>query len=412
MAQVFRHREPTLLITGQTISNFGDGVSTVALTLLVLHLTNSALALSLFGVARTVPLVAFLLVGGAIVDRHSRRLLLLLSDTVRALVTGGIVVLALVHQLHYGDLLLAAFIFGAFDAIFMPAISALTPEIVPDDLLGAMNALRPLSGNFVGGMIGPAVGGLIAAWSTTFALGIDASTFVASAIALSLMRATPKPARTEETSMIHEISEGLRFVRKHTWIWATLADAAIVNALLFTPVFMLMPYFLVHSLHAPTFYVGLMFAASGLSGAIGTIIVGSRQPPRRRIRLMWTVWLFAGLSALIVVWATDVWQVFFVPIVMTPLLFYGNVIWESMLQLETPKELLGRVTSVDWFVSLGLSPLGLILAGILVKAIGFRVYVLGAVIACVAPSIVGILSKRVNAIDDDRLAEKSPVPVP
>jgi MFS family permease len=82
--------------------------------------------------------------------------------------------------LQFWELLVFAVLFGTFDAVFMPAISALTPEIVPEDLLNAMNAVRPLSSSFVGNMLGPAVGGLLATWSTSFAISVDCATFLVS----------------------------------------------------------------------------------------------------------------------------------------------------------------------------------------------------------------------------------------
>jgi len=136
LVQLAKHREPRLLVTGQTVSQFGDGVALVALTLLVLDTTgDSASKLAWFVAARMTPLVVFLLIGGVIVDRFSRRILLLISDGVRALLTAVLVVLIATHHLTYFDLLIFAVLFGTFDALFMPCITALTPEIVPEDLL-------------------------------------------------------------------------------------------------------------------------------------------------------------------------------------------------------------------------------------------------------------------------------------
>ena len=88
--QLLKHREPTLLIVGQTISGFGDGVALVALTLLVLDSTHHSVTKpAWFAAARMVPFVAFVLLGGVIVDRFSRRLLLLISDSMRALNRGA-----------------------------------------------------------------------------------------------------------------------------------------------------------------------------------------------------------------------------------------------------------------------------------------------------------------------------------
>jgi MFS family permease len=403
LLNLLSHREPALLISGQTISNFGDGVALVALTLLILDRYHSATLLAWFAAARMIPLVAFILVGGAIVDRFSRRVLLLLSDSMRALLTGALTLLLVSNELHYWELITFGVLFGLFDALFMPAITSITPEIVPEDLLPAMNAVRPLSSNLVGNMIGPAVGGVIAAFSTSWAIGIDAGTFVASASFLFLMRPTAPPARTEGTSMIDEIRSGLRYVRSNIWIWTTLVSVTFVNALVFVPMSVLIPFFLRHTLHTSSQIVGVSFAVAGLSGTFGALLASSVKVPRRRIRIMWTYWLVGTLAALIIGVATNYWEVFLFPLLASPGMILGNVIWESMIQSEVPRELLGRVTSVDWFLSLGLSPVGLVVAGSLASAIGVRTYFVAAALFSSIPGAMILLSRRMNAIDRERV---------
>ncbi len=402
MLELFGHREPRLLVTGQTISMFGDGVANVALTLLVLDTTHSVAKLAWFATARMTPLVLLLLVGGAIVDRHARRTLLLISDLARGALTGGLVVLLATGSLRFWQLLVFAILFGTFDAIFTPAMSAMTPEIVPEHLLGAMNAVRPLSNNVVGGMIGPAVGGLVAAWSTTAAMAIDTATFVASAVALVLMRPTPKPTRVAASTMIHEIKVGIGYVRATNWIWTTLTAVTLGNALLFTPMNVLIPFFLRHNLHAAKVTVGYFFAAYGLAGGIGALVSGSLAIPRRRIRAMWIAWTAANSVLLVFGLVTHSWEVFLVPLVTAPGIIYGNVVWESMLQAVVPRELLGRVSSVDWFVSLGLAPVGLVFAGYVSSLVGVRVYFVGAAIVSTVPGLIILASKRINAVDAGR----------
>lgn len=399
------HREPALLVSGQTISGFGDGVALVALTFLVLDITHHSVSrLAWFAAARMIPLVIFLLVGGAIVDRFSRRLLLLISDLVRALLTAVLVVLLGVGGLRYWELLVFAILFGTFDAVFMPAISAITPEIVPEDLLPAMNALRPLTNNLVGNMIGPAVGGILAAWSTTGAIGVDCATFIVSASALALMKPTPKPPPGGATSMIEEIREGLRYVRDTRWLWSTLLAVAAVNAFVFTPMSVLIPYFLLHDLHTSKLVVGYAFAIFGLAGGLGALIASNLPIPRRRVRTIWTYWSIGTLSAIVMGVATNFWEVFIIPVVAAPLMILGNVIWESMMQSEVPRALLGRASSVDWFVSLGITPIGLVVAGLVSSAIGVRSYFVLSALLTVVPGLYILLSRRINAIDRERVA--------
>ena len=404
LVQLAHHREPRLLVFGQSVSSFGDGVSTVALTLLILSTTHSASKLSWFVAARMIPLVVFLLLGGAIVDRFSRRTLLLISDTARAVLTGILVVMLGTGVLRFWELLVFGVLFGAFDAVFMPAISALTPEIVSEDLLPAMNAVRPLANNLMGQMIGPAVGGAIAAVSTTWAIGVDCATFVVSSASLFAMKPTPAPIRTLGTSMLSEVRAGVRYMRSIRWFLSGLSVVTFMNALVFVPMSVLIPYFLLHDLHTSKILVGYTFAVMGLSGAVGALVAANLKTPKRRIRTAFTYWMIASLSALVFAFATDWWEVLLFPLVSSPMMLLGNVIWESMMQTEIPKEMLGRATSVDWFLSLGLSPVGLIIAGLLANEWGVRTYFIVFSIACTVPGLWMVISRRINAVDAGRVS--------
>jgi DHA3 family tetracycline resistance protein-like MFS transporter len=375
----------------------------VALTLLVLDTTHSVTALGWFAAARMTPQVVFLLIGGAIVDRFSRRLLLILSDVVRAVLTAAIVVLIMTHSLHFYELILFAVLFGCFDALFFPAIAALTPEIVSEDLLPAMNAVRPLTNNLLGSMIGPAVGGLLAAFSASLSIGVDCATFVISATALVLMKSTPKPAREATATMIGDIKEGLHYVIRTRWLWTTSASVTLVNAFVLTPMFVLVPFFLRHNLHLAKDYVGFAVAAAGVSGALGALFVANLPSPKRRIRMMWVYWSIASLSALVMGIATNFWEVIIFPIVASPMIIFGNVIFESMMQTEVPRELLGRASSVDWFMSLGVAPIGLVAASEIANFVGVRAYFVIFSIICVVPGLWIMVSKRINAVDADRI---------
>ncbi|MGH3733929.1 MAG: hypothetical protein ACRDVC_11275 [Acidimicrobiales bacterium] len=125
--------------------------------------------------------------------------------------------------------------------------------------------------------------------------------------------------------------------------------------------------------------------------------------PKRRIRVMWTYWLIGSLAARAMGVATNFWEVIIFPVVVSPMIIFGNVIFESMMQTEVPRELLGRVSSVEWFGSLGVAPLGLVIASQIANAIGVRAYFVVFTIDCVVPGVYIIASKRVNAVDADRL---------
>jgi len=400
--QVLRNREARLLLTGQSISSLGNGVSNIALTFLVLDLQHSVSALGLFAAFRVIPLVIFILLGGIVVDRYSRRALLLLSDGVRACVTASMAILLVTHHLNFSILLIGAFIFGFFDALFMPAMTAFIPELVDAEHLQAMNGVRPLSSQVFGGMIGPAVGGLLSAHSIPLAISIDSATFVVSAVALIFMHPTPTPTRTGKKSVVAELKEGANYVRRTTWMWATLGAVSLSNGLVFSTSIVLMTSLMRQDIHLSKSTIGFVFACYGLISAVAALLSTSMKAARKRIRVMVCSWLIAAVGILIVAFAHSYWILLISTLLTAPTLMYGNVIWESLMQSEVPRELLGRASSVDWFVSLGLTPVGLIIAGSLASYFGTRNYLFWSPIICSIPTVLLLFSRKVNAVDASR----------
>jgi len=399
---LFTHRNPALLLSGQAISNFGDGVANVAFSLLVIDTTHSAAKLGWFTAARIVPMVLFVLVGGALVDRLPRRALMLWSDIGRGVLTAGLTVLVVTRHLHFIDLLVFGGLFGTFDAVFTPAFSALVPEITPEELLPAMNGARPVAMMLLGNTLGPAIGGLLVSVSTSLAIGLDAATFALSALTLAVLRVPPAIERTATTSMTHEIKEGLLFVRRAPWMLWTLIVVTFVNGLVFFPSSVLIPYFLRVTLHDTKSTVGLAFALFGVAGAAGGLLSSNLKMPRRRVRRMWTYWTLGTASALAFAIGSNFWIVMIFPVVAGLMMPLGGTIWESMLQIEVPRELLGRVSSVDWFVSFAMSPVGIVVASALSSHIGVAHYFELAVAVCAPGVLYVLLSPHVNSVDAQR----------
>ena len=167
-----------------------------------------------------------------------------------------------------------------------------------------------------------------------------------------------------------------------------------------------MPLFLKEEFHANRQLIGLSFAIGGVGWLVGSLIVGALATPKRRVRWLTTSWLLGNIVVGFIAMVNHVWLALVIVFLVGPLLSYGNVLWESMMQTEVPKELLGRVTSVDWFISLGLSPLGVMAAAAISTHVGIRTYFLLATLICVPFQIILLISKRVNAVDATRVASK------
>lgn len=405
------HRQFLLLFSGQTVSQWGDGIFAVALPLLVLSLTGSGADLGLVVGARLVPTVVFLLLGGALTDRVSRRLAMLTSDAGRALIAAALGVLALTHHLHFTGLVVGSLLFGCFDALFFPSSMALVPELLPADDLVAANAVSRLGFQIFGNMLGPLTGGLIAtALGPSWPVLIDAGTFVVSAGCLLAMRPTPAPTPSG-ASMIADIREGLVFCRTTPWLLWTIVVAGFANALVFSPSSILMPLLFKRVLHTPNWMVGTGFAAFGLGGMVGSLVLLSVRRPRRRVTVMWIVW--AGGSLACVPFGLSKWPWLCVGLVALVglSLVWGNVLWETLMQTEVPPELLGRASSVDWLVSLALTPVGVALAGLLADHVGVRLtIVVPAAAASALAVIVLVMMPSITAIDRrPRVEDPSPL---
>jgi len=191
------------LWTGQTVSLIGDGVFLIALAWAAYAVWNAPAALAVIGIAMTVPTIAFLLVGGAVSDRLDRRLVMVCSDVVRALVVGGIAALSFAHSLSFVALAALTAVYGAATAFFTPAFESSVPCIVSAHDLAQANSLDQFVRPAALRLVGPALGGwLVSAFGADVAFTLDTATFVLSTAAIASLRPiragvdTPESTRT------------------------------------------------------------------------------------------------------------------------------------------------------------------------------------------------------------------------
>jgi MFS family permease len=389
-----RHRDFALLWSGQAVSQLGDGVFTVTLAIEALRLDQRAIGLSYVLAARLLPAVLFTLAGGVLVDRVPRRLAMLASDLARGFAVAIVTVLVATGAIHLTWLVVMAFIFGLGDAVFFPAAMAITPELLPSELLLGASALNGTSLQVAGVLIGPAVGGLlVGVLGTAWGFGIDAVSFLVSAAAIYAMSARSSPMPSGH-SPLEDLREGLRFCRSRRWLWVSMLGASVGNFVAFSPLGAMIPLLVKQVLHGGGVALGLVLAAGGLGGATATVIAGRRRPPRRRLVHLWIGWGLSGVGVLGLGFVPDLWLAGGVAFVTYGLDAYGSVMFNPLIQEGVPEALLGRVSSVDYLFGFALSPLGLVAAGLAADAIGVRptLIVGGAITALTAciPFLPGV----------------------
>lgn len=406
--QPLRERDFALLTGGSAVSLLGDGFFHVALAWQVYQISNVPTALAFVGVAATLPLVLFILIGGTFSDRYDRRRLMIGADLLRGLAIGTMGVLSITGVLELWHVAVFLALVGLGDAFFNPASTAIVPDLVSDAQLPQANAISGILRRFMLSIIGPALAGfVIAAFGPGEAFVVDAATFTVSAAAVLAIRARPAHRPESELGVrqtLHEISEGLAYVRSKPWIWATLLSAMLSLLLFQGPVQVLLPYLVKNRLSLGPEALGTLFAFGGVGSIVMALLIGQYGLPRLRVTVMYLSWA-VGIGATAVYGVmTDLWQGLIVIALIHALFELGQVIWTTMLQQLVPRHLLGRVSSVDWMVSIGLVPVSYALTGPASEILGPE---LTLVFGAVAGAIVTILLILVPGVRDP---ERTPPP--
>jgi MFS family permease len=262
-------RDFRLLFTSGLVTYLGSMITYVAVPFQVKELTGSVVAVGLVGLAELIPLVVFGLWGGALADAIDRRRMVLLSEASMCLLATTLLVNALLPHPQVWPLYVVAALLAAFDGLQRPSLEALVPRIVPHDQLAAASALSMLYGT-VGMIVGPAVGGLlITSYGVSVGYAADVVTFLASLVALALMRASPPPVDAERPSLA-TIVAGLRYaVHRRELIGTYLVDIA---AMFFAMPTALFP-FVADQLGTP-WALGLLYSAGSVGALLATLTSG------------------------------------------------------------------------------------------------------------------------------------------
>jgi DHA3 family tetracycline resistance protein-like MFS transporter len=295
------------------------------------------------------------------------------ADVIRAVAIGLIGFLSIAGVLEIWHVAVLIVFVGIGDAFFNPASTAIVPDVVPEEDLLKANALRATLMPLMVRMIGPALAGfVIAAVGSGWAFVIDAGTFVVSAAAVIAMR--PRRMHHEGGAGVGEtlrqVREGLAFVGRYPWLWATLVGALLSLLVFFGPVETLLPFLVKNRLNLGPESLGLIFAVGGIGAILTGLAIGQLGLPRKRVTVMYAAWSI-GIALLAVYGLmTELWQALLISFVTQALFQVGQVTWTTLLQTLVPRRLLGRVTSVDWMMSTGLVPVSFALTGPIAESFG------------------------------------------
>ena len=377
-----RERGFRLLWTGMSVSLVGDGILMVTLAWAVYEIENAPTALSIVGVAMTLPQVVFLLAGGVVSDRFDRRRVMIVSDAVRAAVLAALAALAATGDLTLALIVTLIGVYSVATAFFGPAFDAVVPELVPDEQLPRANSLDQLVRPLAGRLVGPALAGvLIAVLGTSAAFAVDAATFAVSAICVARIPAARRAAAVGGAtfaSFLHDCLDGFRFMRRHVWLWGTFLSATFAYLLFVGPSEVLLPYIVKNDLSEGASVLGAVFTAGGVGAVFASLVMSGRRFPRRHMTFIYVTWAAATLSIAGYGLATKAWHLMIACFVFNALEAAGTIVWLTAKQRFVPGDYLGRVSSLDWFISIGLLPLSYAMTGPVAGAVGARTTLVAA----------------------------------
>jgi MFS family permease len=381
MARVMSDRNFRLLFVGSLISLLGDQFALIATPWLVLQLTNDPLALGTVLALEGIPRALFILFGGAITDRLSPRLVMLIANVVRFFLTALMALVVFVGAVQLWMIYAFSLLFGIVSGFAIPAETSIAATLVDKEDLQAGNSLMMIITRLAG-FVGPTIAGIIiGSFSNTdvgvgFAFAFDALTFVVSAATLQLIRSA-KPvasspgagAEKAQESVWTSIKAGVRYVWSDKPLRFIFLVQMAVNFLLIGPIMVGIPVLADQRLPEGAAAFGLLMSAFAGGNLIGMLASGSLpRPDGAKLRLIIIIQFAAfgiviGLLGII----TSTWLDF----ALLFLLGLGNgfvvVILMTWMQARTPREMLGRMMALLMFASTGLMPVSQALAGVLSK---------------------------------------------
>jgi MFS family permease len=396
-----RFRDFAVLWAGMTVSLVGDGIFLVAVAWESFVLWNAPTALAIVSIGMTVPTIAFLLFGGVVSDRYDRRVVMACADALRALAVGAIALLVFAGHLRFWELVVLVAVYGAGTAFFTPAFEAIVPDLLPDEQLPSANALDQFVRPIALRLVGPVLGGVLVAISAGLAFAVDALSFVATLIAVLAIRPRRHAHATEHPPTLVALREGFDFVRSRTWLWGTLGSAAIAYLVFLGPAEVLLPFLVKNELHASAGTLGLVLAAGGIGAVGAAAFMGRQGHPRRDVTVMYATWTLATLAVAGYGIANAAWQLMLACLVFNALEAAGTIVWATIKQRHVPGALLGRVSSLDWLVSIALLPLSFALTGPVAAAVGVRTTLVGAALIGAAVTLAAYFLPGMRDIERD-----------
>ena len=362
-------RDFRVYFAGTLVSQVGNWMQTVTQSWLVLELTHSPFLLGLIATLQFGPILLFSIFGGILADRVRKRNVLMVTQSVQAILALGLGLLVLTHHARYWTVAVMAVMWGVMSALDQPTRQSFIVELVGRPLLPSAVGLNSASFNSAR-ILGPSVAGILIARVGLFAAFLlNALAFLVSIAALTRVPGRPPASRATRTPVLEEIAEGVAYVARTPPVWFILGLQIIVSFCVFN--FSVYVPLLAKVLGLGSEGFGFLMACLGVGAVTAGLslgaLAGSREPPPGVIAVALGL-ACAGLLGLAV--ARSFWLAasLMVLVGLTGTLVVAGC--NTSLQLAAPDRLRGRVMSLYTLVSGGIFPVSAFSVGAVSEAAG------------------------------------------
>ena len=392
---LLRHRDFCVFWTGSFLSSIGTQFTTVAMAWQIYELTNSALQIGLLGVARALPQIALLLVGGLLADAMNRRKLMMCTQLGLFCVSTLLALLTFAGKASPHVLYVATVFLAFFTSLEQPSRQSMIPSLVPRAQLAQALALQGTQ-RYVPIIAGPSLAGVVLAlWGPAACYAVDACSWLAMLAALRLLRTKIPEGGGWKTISVDSLREGLQFVWSHGVIFPLMI--LDFSATFFGNVRGLFPIYARDILFVGPKGLGLLYASRAVGSLLAAGAMALFGPVRHSGR-----WIFLGIAIYGV--ATMLFagsQVFWFSFLMLALTGAGDtissILRSTINQLSTPDELRGRMSSINSIFTSSGPQLGQFESGVVAAWLGAQMSALtGGLATLLVLAVVAATFPRVH----------------
>ncbi|MFD8937607.1 MFS transporter [Streptomyces sp. NPDC059578] len=398
-------RNYVLLTAATVITNLGSHGALIASAFAVMELGGDSGDVGLVAAARAVPLVVFLLIGGAVADRLPRHRVMVAANTLNCVSQAVFAVLVLTGEATLWQMMLLSALGGAGQAFFSPASEGMLMSSVTGEQASRAFALYRMAMHGAG-IGGAALGGaMVAAMGPGWVLAIDAAAFALAGALRAFLDVRHIPARKPGEGLLADLRDGWHEVISRPWLWSIVAQFSIVVAVIGVSEAVYGPMVARDELGGAAPW-GLALGAFGVGTVAGALLMVRWKP--RRLLFVGTLCIFPqALPAAALAVPTPLVVLVAVMFVSGIAIEVFGVSWITALHQEIPEEKFSRVSAYDWLGSLGLVPVFTALAGPAENTIGRSTALWGCAVLVVVVTAAVLFVPEVR-----QLARRDPTTAP